>query len=70
MPTKVCILKAVISSRRHGQMWELDHKEGPAPKSWCFLIVLEKTLEGPWDSKEILPASPKRDHCFHIHGKD
>ena len=27
-------------------MWELDHKEGWAPKNWCFLtVVLEKTLE-------------------------
>ena len=28
------------------QMLELDHKEGWAPKNWCFRIVLlEKTLE-------------------------
>ena len=27
-------------------MWELDHKEGWAPKNWCFwTVVLEKT---PW----------------------
>ena len=53
-------------SRRHRWMWELDHKEGWAPKSWCFLTV----LEGPWDSREILLVNPKGDHCFHIHGKD
>ena len=46
-------------SQRHGfssshvQMWELDHKEGWAPKNWCFQIVLEKTLESPLDCKEI-----------------
>ena len=41
-------------------MWELDHKEGWAPKNWCFLIVmLEKTLEGPLDSKAIKPVNPK-----------
>ena len=35
-------------------MWELDHKEGWAPKNWCFqTMVLEKTLENPLDSKEI-----------------
>ena len=35
-------------------MWELDHKGGWAPKSWCFwTVVLEKTLESPFDSKEI-----------------
>ena len=27
-------------------MWELDHKEGWAPKNWCFqTVVLDKTLE-------------------------
>ena len=35
-------------------MWELDHKEGWAPKKWCFwTVVLEKTLESPLDCKEI-----------------
>ena len=39
------------------QMWELDHKEGWALKSWCFQTeVLEKTLETPLDSKEIKPS--------------
>ena len=32
-------------SSSHIQMWELDHKEGWAPKNWCFqIVVLEKTL--------------------------
>ena len=36
-------------------MWELDHKEGWALKNWCFwFVVLEKTLENPLDSTEIL----------------
>ena len=35
-------------------MWELDYKEGWAPKNWCFwTVVLEKTLESPLDFKEI-----------------
>ena len=35
-------------------MWELDHKEGWAPKNWCFwIVVLEKILENPLDCKEI-----------------
>ena len=39
-------------------MWELDHKR--APKNWCFqIVVLEKTFEGPLDSKEIKPINPK-----------
>ena len=35
-------------------MWELGHKEGWAPKNWCFqIMVLEKTLESSLDCKEI-----------------
>ena len=35
-------------------LWELDHKEGRAPKDWCFrTVVLQKTSERPLDSKEI-----------------
>ena len=42
------------------QMWELDHKEGWAPKNWCFqIVVLEKILENPLDSTEIKPVNPK-----------
>jgi len=41
-------------------MWELDHKEGWAPKSWCFwTVVLKKILESPLDCKEIKPVNPK-----------
>ena len=41
-------------SSSHVWMWELDHKESWAPKSWCFWsVVLEKTLESPLDHKEI-----------------
>ena len=39
-------------SRSHVQMWELDYKEGWAPKNWCLrIVVLEKTLESPLDCK-------------------
>ena len=38
-------------------MWELEHKEGWAPKNWCLqIVVLEKS---PLDSKEIKPVNPK-----------
>ena len=31
---------------------EVDHKEGWAPKNWCFqTVVLEKTLESPWAAR-------------------
>ena len=49
-------------SNNRVQMWELDHKEGWVPKNRCFWIVmLEKTLESPLDSKEIKPVNPKEN---------
>ena len=49
-----------VFSSSHVWMWELDHKEGWAPKNWCFqIVVLEKTLESPLDSREIRPVIPK-----------
>ena len=47
-------------SSSHVWMWELDHKEGRAPKNWCFqTVVLEKTLESPLDCMEIKLVNPK-----------
>ena len=46
-------------SSSHVWMWELDHREGWAPKDWCFWILLEKTFESPLDIKEIKPVNPK-----------
>ena len=38
----------------------LDHKEGWVLKNWYFwTVVLEMTLESPWDYKEIKPVHPK-----------
>ena len=51
-------------------MWKLDHKEGWALKNWCFWIVLlEKTLESPLDSKEIKPVSPKGNQSWILTGR-
>ena len=48
-------------SSSHVWIWELYHKEGWAPKNWCFwTVVLEKTLESPLDSKEIQPVILKQ----------
>ena len=49
-------------SSSHVWMWESDHKEGWTLKNWCFwTMVLEKTPEIPWDSKEIKPVNPKEN---------
>ena len=57
-------------SNSHIQMWELDHKEGWVPKKWCFwIVVLEKTLESPLDSKEIKPVNPKGNQSWIFIGR-
>ena len=51
-------------------MWELDYKEGWAPKNWCFLTVgLEKTLGSPLECKEIQPVNPKGDQSWVFIGR-
>ena len=43
----------------------LDQKERWAPKNWYFwIVVLEKTLESPLDSKEIQPVHPKENQSW------
>ena len=51
-------------------MWELDHKEGWAPKNWCFwTVVLEKTLESPLDCKESKPVNTKGNQSWTFIGR-
>ena len=51
-------------------MWALVHKECWAPKNWCFpIVVLEKTLESPLNSKEIKPFNPKGNQPWIFIGK-
>ena len=54
----------------HVQMWELDYKESWVLKNRCFWIVmLEKTLEDPLDSKEIQQVHPKRNQSWIFIGR-
>ena len=51
-------------------MWELDHKEGWARKTWCFLtVVLEKTLESPLDSKEVKLVNLRENQLWIFIGR-
>ena len=57
-------------SSGHVWMWEFDYKEGWAQKNWCFwTVVLEKTLEGPLDCKEIKPVNPKGNQSWIFIGR-
>ena len=61
-------MKAIVVPVR---MWELDHKEGwRALKNWCFqVVVLEKTLESPLDTKKIKPVNPKGNQPWTFIGR-
>ena len=51
-------------------MWELDYQESWAPKNWCFwTVMLEKTLESPFDCKEIQPVHPKGNQPWIFIGR-
>ena len=61
MPTKV---------RSHVWMWELEYKESWALKNWCFwTVVLAKTLESPWDCKEIQLVNSKGNQSWIFIGR-
>ena len=55
-------------SSSHVWVWQLDHKESWASKNWFFwTVLLEKTLEGPSDSRVIQPVNPKGNQpCIFI----
>ena len=54
----------------HVWMWELDYKEGWAPKNWCFwTVVLEKILKNPLDRKKIQPVHPKGNQSWIFIGR-
>ena len=66
---KGIIILLIIIYSSHVWMWELDHKEGWAPKNWCFqTVVLEKILQSPLDSK-IKPMNPKGNQPWIFTGR-
>ena len=43
----------MVFSCSHVWVWELDLKEGWAPKNWCsWTVLLEKTLRVPWTARK------------------
>ena len=70
--TKVCYSPSYGLPRGHIELWELDCKEGRAPKNLClWTVVLEKTPESPLVSEEIKPVHLKRNQsCILIRRTD
>ena len=57
-------------SSSHVWLWELDYKESWALKNWCFwTVVLEKTLESPFDCKEIQSVHSKGNQSWVFTGR-
>ena len=70
LPTKICLVKAMVFPVvMYGcESWTL--KESWAPKNWCFwTVVLENTLESPLDCKEIKPINPKGNQSWIFIGR-
>ena len=64
LPTKVSIVKSMFIPVVMCKC-ELDHKEGWAPKKWCFqTVVLENTLEILLDCEKIKPVNPKEKQLW------
>ena len=62
-------LKAMFFSNSHVWMWELDHKEDWALKSWYFwIVVLERTFECLLNSK-IKPVNAKGNQSWIFFGR-
>ena len=64
LPTKVHLVKGMaFPVDMYG--CELDYKESWALNNWCFwAVVLEKTFENPFDSKEIQPVHPRGNQSW------
>ena len=71
MPIKAHIVKTMVFPvvKYECESWPV--KKRRAPKNSCFwTTVLEKTLESPFNCKEIKPVIPKGKWTLNIHWKD
>ena len=70
LPTKIHIVKAMAFLVVMYGCESCTTQFGWVPKNWCFwAVVLEKTLEGPLDCKEIQPVYPKGNQFWIFIGR-
>ena len=68
--TKVHLVKAMVFSSIHVQMWELDHQEGWELKNrWFQTVMLQKSLGSTLYCKEIKPVNPKGNQSWIFTGR-
>ena len=66
----ITLLIKLWFSSSHVWMWELDDKEGWMSKNWWFwAVVMEKSLEGPLDCKEIKLVNPRGNQSWIFIGR-
>ena len=65
LPTKVCLVKAMVFPLVMYRLWELDQTGSWMPKNWfIWTVLLEKTLESPLDNNKIKPVNLKRNQFW------
>ena len=70
LPTKVRLVKAMVFPVVMYGCASWTVKKSWALKNWCFwTMVLEKTLESPWDCKEIQPVHSKGNQSWVFFGR-
>ena len=71
LSTKICLVKAVVFSVvMYGcESWTVKKAECRRIDA-LTTVVLEKTLESPWDCKEIQPVHPKGDQSWVFFGRN
>ena len=54
----------------HVPLWELNCEEGRVSKNWClWIVVLKKTPESPFNSKEVKPVYLKGNQSWILIGR-
>ena len=72
LPTKVYLVKATVFPvvMYECESWPIKKAEHQRIDAWCFwIVVLEKTLKSPLDSKEIQPVHPKGNQSWMFIGR-
>ena len=70
MPTKACLVKAMVFPVVMYGCESCTIKKAEGPKNWSFwTIVLDKTPESPLDCKEIQPVHPKGNQSWIFIGR-
>ena len=72
LPTKIHLVKAMVFPVvMYGcKSWTEHQLKSWTLKSWCFwTVVLERTLESPFNCKEIQPVHPKGNQSWMLIGR-